>query len=75
MSFTRILALLCGVASVLHGAPRPPSPDTFDGWVNQLTADWIRDPAFGADPAAGSGDDDEAGALWSEGLQARRDRR
>ncbi len=75
MSFPRALALLCGVASVLHGAQRPPSPDTFDGWVNQLTADWIRDPASGADPAAGSGDDDEAGALWSEGLQARRDRR
>ena len=75
MSFPRAFALLCCLTSLLHGAQRPAAPDTFDGWINQLTADWIRDPATGADSAAGSGEDDEAGSLWSEGLQARRDRR
>lgn len=75
MNVHRALALLCGLASLLSGSERPAPPDTFDAWVDRLTADWIRDPAAGADAAAGNGEDDEAGALWTEGLQARRDRR
>lgn len=76
MSSTRAFALLLGLVTLLPAAQRPAAPDTFDGWVNRLTADWIRDPAGAAsDAAAGNGDDDEAGALWTEGLQARRDRR
>jgi len=69
------LALLCLLPSLLSAAQRPAAPEGFDGWVNRLSADWIRDPAGAADAAAGNGDDEEAGALWSEGLQARRDRR
>lgn len=69
------LALLGCLATRLPAAQRPAAPDGFDGWVNRLTTDWTRDPAAAADAAAGNGDDDEAGALWTEGLQARRDRR
>lgn len=76
MSFPRSLALLFGFVSLLPAAQRPGVPDSFESWVNRLTADWIRDPAAAdADAAAGSGDEEEAGALWTEGLQARRDRR
>ena len=76
MSFPRSLALLFGFVSLLPAAQRPGVPDSFESWVNRLTADWIRDPAAAdSDAAAGSGDEEEAGALWTEGLQARRDRR
>jgi uncharacterized protein (DUF885 family) len=76
MSFPRTFALLFGFASLLPAAQRPEAPDSFESWVNRLTADWIRDPAAAdSDAAAGSGDEEEAGALWTEGLQARRDRR
>lgn len=75
MNALRAFALLCCLASLLPGAQRPAAVDTFDGWVNRLTADWTRDPAAGADADAGNGEDDEAGAIWNEGLQARRERR
>ena len=76
MSFPRSLALLFGFVSLLPAAQRPGVPDSFESWVNRLTADWIRDPAAAdSDAAAGSGDEEEAGALWTEGLQARKDRR
>ena len=76
MSFPRTFALLFGFASLLPAAQRPEAPDSFESWVNRLTADWIRDPAAAdSDAAAGSGDEEEGGALWTEGLQARRDRR
>lgn len=76
MSCPRSLALLFGFVSLLPAAQRPGVPDSFESWVNRLTADWIRDPAAAdSDAAAGSGDEEEAGALWTEGLQARRDRR
>lgn len=69
------LALLCCLATRLPAAQRPAAPEGFDGWVNRLTSDWTRDPSAAADAADGNGDDDEAGALWTEGLQARRNRR
>ncbi|MFZ9747408.1 MAG: DUF885 domain-containing protein [Opitutaceae bacterium] len=75
MSSRRFLVLLLGLASALPAAQRPAAPDGFEGWVNRLSAEWVRDPAAASDAAAGNGDDDEAGALWSEGVQARRDRR
>jgi uncharacterized protein (DUF885 family) len=76
MSFPRTLALLFGFVSLLPAAQRPEAPDSFESWVNRLTADWIRDPAAAdSDAGAGSGDEEESGALWTEGLQARRDRR
>jgi len=45
MLSSRALALLLCLVSLLPAAQRLAAPDTFDGWVNQLTADWSRDPA------------------------------
>lgn len=67
------LSLLCLLlVDGLAGQPRRAAPGSFEAWTDRLAADWRRDPAGGE---RGVDDEDEAGAVWTEGIQARRDRR
>ena len=73
MSFPRTFALLFGFASLLPAAQRPEAPDSFESWVNRLTADWIRDPAA-ADSDAGAGSGEKVKSWAGEGGRAARPR-